>query len=179
MSLVASICRSAERILAVETQPFLLAPWFLDDVKSTPDKNGHPSHGHTPQYWSSLFAAAAAGLVAQGNNRDTAFCNRSLTNISNSNSKGGKRSRFDADSFLDDCNDENDRAFDLVVNYKFGINNAITYTKAPITYQGLYQRVKRHQASKELKEAEEGAAHCLANWCSSKSHTGEGGHQQQ
>ena len=95
-----------------------------------------------PNIGYSFFAAAAAGLVAQGNNRNTAFCNRSLTNISNSNSKGGKRSRFDADTFLDDCSNENDRAFDLVVNYNFGINNAITYTKASITYHGLYQRVE-------------------------------------
>ena len=120
MSLAASIRRSAGRILAVETQPFLSTPWFLNSVKSTPDKNGHPSHGHTLEYWPSLFAAAAAGLVAQCSNCNTAFCNRSLTNISNLNSNGGKQLRFDADTFLDDCNDKNDRAFDLVVNYNFG-----------------------------------------------------------
>ena len=86
--------------------------------------------------------------------------------------KGGKRSINEAGEIPLDLTDSNDQAMDLVINHDFKINNAIRYTKAPTTYQGLWNRVQRHNSNQELIQKEEEAACCLASLFSTNAKAG-------
>lgn len=76
-----------------------------------------------------------------------------------------------------DFSDPNDRAFDLATTRNFGINDAREYAGATdtISYQGLYQRVRRWKDTQQLLEKEEAAAQTLATLSSVRNDTAKGG----
>ena len=162
MVLAASIRRCLPRIRAVDSRGFLTSSNLFEQFKASDIKYVHhalPSH----QNWPYLFAAAAtASSFVDDGPADAAQCSPP---VAFALQKGGRRSIKDADSYLLDFLDPNDRAFDLATTRGFNINDAREYAgaKDSITYQGLSQRVHRWKNQQKLLEKEESAAQSLAS----------------
>ena len=173
MVLTASTHHRLPPILGIDGRVFLTSAYYSEQHQSSLDKNVQLDKT-VQQFWPSLFAAAVTASSLRNDNNAAASC--TPPDVSASNSKGGRRSRFDADTYLLDLNDASDRAFDLATRRGFTINDALTYSGATVSYSALWERVKRWKVAAQLeKKQEEDAAHCLANFCMAGEPTGEGG----
>ena len=173
MVLAASIRRCLPRLQAIDSWVFLTLGNYTEKFKASVDNNVHHPFP-TSQYWPGIVAAACAANALDNDGRADALCLPPKARAGNS--KGGRRSRKDADSYLLDFNDPNDRAFDLATSRGFSINDAKDYAGATCSYQSLWQRVQRWKEEDQLmKNKEEEAIHCLINFKAVGKENEEGG----
>ena len=178
MVLGASIRRCLPRLRLVDSRAFLSSSNSPEQFKASRTNFVHHTHP-THQIWPYLFAAAATTTSLSNDGPTDAQC--SPPDAFASHSKGGRRSRHDADTYLLDFEDPNDRAFDLATTRGFGIEDAREYAgaKSTISYQDLYQRVRRWNDQQKLSEKEEEdkryAAQCIVNMRCVSNDTSKGG----
>ena len=164
MTIRASLACGATRILAVDVRPISVSYRHSGTLLSNPDKNGQQHEWQPSQYWPPLFAATAAALAARDEHKRESH--RSLCMplaLSVAGAKGGRRSGYKVGDIPLDRKDSSDQAFGLVVNHRFKFNNAIKYTKTPVSYNAIWQRVDRYKNTQQLRQKETEAAQSLAS----------------
>ena len=161
MALTPSFCRGAARRLPIDTRTILGSSFFPRHPTSNPANNGQGSFRWPSQYWPSAFAAFVATRAAYDACDDRDVNARCMEPCQEYGAKGGRRSILTSGAIVIDHNDPNDQAFNLADNHGFGITRALEYTNAPSSYQGLSQRMRRHNVQvqrrdKQIQEAAQG-----------------------